>query len=217
MAKSKPAKDITLQVVTQFVLILGALIMLLPFIWMLATSFKPPEEVITWPPQFIPRRPTFNNYIEAFQAAPFFRFFLNSLIVSTISTASILLTSSFAGFIFAKYRFPGRTLLFLIILATSMVPFQSYMIPFYLMVSKLGWLNTYQGLALPLLVMSFGIFFMRQNIVSIPDELMDAARIDGCSEFRIYWQIIMPLSKSAMAAWPSLPLRMPGATLSGPC
>ncbi|WP_461364794.1 carbohydrate ABC transporter permease [Candidatus Darwinibacter acetoxidans] len=200
MAKSKPAKDITLQVVTQFVLILGALIMLLPFIWMLATSFKPPEEVITWPPQFIPRRPTFNNYIEAFQAAPFFRFFLNSLIVSTISTASILLTSSFAGFIFAKYRFPGRTLLFLIILATSMVPFQSYMIPFYLMVSKLGWLNTYQGLALPLLVMSFGIFFMRQNIVSIPDELMDAARIDGCSEFRIYWQIIMPLSKSAMAA-----------------
>ena len=174
--------------------------MLLPFIWMLSTSLKPPEEVITWPPQFIPRRPTFNNYIEAFSAAPFFRFFLNSLCVSSISTVSILLTSSFAGFIFAKYQFPGRTLLFLIILATSMVPFQSYMIPFYLMVNRLGWINTYQGLALPLLVMSFGIFFMRQNIVSIPDELLDAARIDGCSEFRIYWQIIMPLSKSAMAA-----------------
>ena len=96
------------------------------------------------------------------------RFFLNSLLVSTISTGSILLTSSLAGFIFAKYRFPGRSLIFMIILATSMVPFQSYMIPFYLMVSELGWISTYQGLALPLLVMAFGIFFMRQNIVSIP-------------------------------------------------
>ncbi|HHT91556.1 MAG TPA: carbohydrate ABC transporter permease, partial [Firmicutes bacterium] len=182
------------------VLALGAVAMLLPFVWMLSTSFKPPDEVITWPPKFIPKNPTTANYVEAFTAVPLMRFFLNSLLVSTISTGSILLTSSLAGFIFAKYRFPGRSLIFMIILATSMVPFQSYMIPFYLMVSELGWISTYQGLALPLLVMAFGIFFMRQNIVSIPDELMDAARIDGCSEFRIYWQIILPLCKSALAA-----------------
>lgn len=184
----------------QLLLVLGAISMILPFVWMFSTSFKPPEEVITWPPKFIPMRPTINNYIEAFQTAPFFRFFLNSLVVSSLSTISILLTSSFAGFIFAKYRFPGKNLIFIIILSTAMVPFQSYMIPFYLIVNKLGWINTYQGLALPLLIMSFGIFFMRQNIVSIPDELMDAARIDGCSEFKIYYRVIMPLSKPAMAA-----------------
>ena len=188
------------KILVQMVLILGAVSMLLPFIWMLATSFKPPEEVITWPPSFIPRKPTFMNYIEAFQTAPFHRFFLNSLMVSTISTIFILLTSSLSGYIFAKYKFPGKNLIFMTILATAMVPFQSYMIPFYLMVNKLGWINTYQGLALPLLIMSFGIFFMRQNIVIIPDELMDAAKIDGCSNFKIYYRIILPLSKPAMAA-----------------
>ncbi|HBN97627.1 MAG TPA: hypothetical protein DDZ66_15180 [Firmicutes bacterium] len=200
MARSSHAKATPGQIVIHIVLVLGAAAMLLPFIWMLSTSVKPPEEVITWPPQFIPRNPTFDNYVEAFTAVPLARFFLNSTLISTVSTVSILLTSSLAGFVFAKYRFPGRNLLFLVILATSMVPFQSYMIPFYLMVNRLGWISTYQGLVLPLLVMAFGIFFMRQNIMSVPDELMDAARIDGCSEFRIYWQIILPLSKSAMAA-----------------
>ncbi|NMB10969.1 MAG: carbohydrate ABC transporter permease [Firmicutes bacterium] len=200
MAQTKHARIQLGQVIGHILVALGALTMILPFIWMLSTSFKPPEEVITWPPQFIPRHPTLQNYVEAFAAAPFLRFFLNSLLVASVSTISILLTSSFAGFIFAKYRFPGRDLIFLLILATSMVPFQSYMIPFYLMVNRLGWINTYQGLALPLMIMAFGIFFMRQNIVGIPDELMDAARIDGCSEFRIYWQIILPLCKSAMAA-----------------
>ncbi|NMB24647.1 MAG: carbohydrate ABC transporter permease [Firmicutes bacterium] len=199
--KSTSGKRISLPyVIARLLLFMGALAMLLPFIWMLSTSLKPANEVITWPPQFIPRHPTFNNYVEAMGAAPFLRFFLNSLLVSSISTVSILLTSSLSGFIFAKYRFPGRDIIFLAILATSMVPFQSYMIPFYLMVNGLGWINTYQGLALPLLVMSFGIFFMRQNIMGIPDELMDAARIDGCSEFGIWWRMILPLSKSAMAA-----------------
>ncbi len=188
------------KIAVHLILLLGAVSMLLPFIWMLATSFKPPEEVITWPPTFIPKHPTIENYIEAFQAAPFHRFFLNSLIVSSISTISILLTSSLSGFIFAKYRFRGKNLIFLLILATSMVPFQSYMIPFYLMVNRLGWINTYQGLALPLLVMSFGIFFMRQNIITIPDELLEAARIDGCSDLKIYYSIILPLSKPALAA-----------------
>ncbi|HHY46408.1 MAG TPA: carbohydrate ABC transporter permease [Firmicutes bacterium] len=187
-------------IAVQVILAAGALTMVLPFIWMLSTSFKPPAEVISWPPRFIPLHPTVKNYVDAMKAAPFFRFFINSFLVSGISTLSILLTSSFSGFLFAKYRFPGRDIIFIAILATAMVPFQSYMIPFYLFMRDLGWLSTYQGLVAPLLIMSFGIFFMRQNILSIPDELMDAARIDGCSEFGIYTKIILPLSKAALSA-----------------
>ncbi len=200
MAYYKHPRISPFRVITQVLLVLGGITMILPFLWMVSTSFKPPQEIITWPPQFIPKNVTLSNYIEALQAAPFLRFFINSLLVASISTISVLFTSSFAGFIFAKYKFPGRDLIFIIILATSMVPFQSYIIPFYLMVNRLGWINTYQGLALPWIIMSFGIFFMRQNIIAIPDELMDAARIDGCSEFMIYRNIVLPLSKSAMAA-----------------
>jgi multiple sugar transport system permease protein len=197
---SSESRSTASNIAVHTLLIFGAIIMLLPFVWMLSTSFKPPQEVIAWPPNFIPIHPTFQNYVGAFKTAPFVMFFLNSLTVAVIAMVSVLFTSTLAGFIFAKYKFPGRNLIFIIILATSMVPFQSYMIPFYLLINRLGWINTYQGLAMPCLIMSFGIFFMRQNILSIPDELLDSARIDGCSEFRIYWQIILPLSKPAIAA-----------------
>lgn len=193
-------KNKTFDICVEIILIFGAASMLLPFIWMVSTSFKPPAEVISWPPRFIPLHPTVQNYLNAFAAAPFAKFFLNSLLVATLSTVSILLTSSLSGFILAKYEFPGRNLIFVTILATAMVPFQSYMISFYLMMKNVGWINTYQGLVAPLLVMSFGIFFMRQNTISIPDELLDAARIDGCAEFTIYYRIILPLVKPAMAA-----------------
>jgi multiple sugar transport system permease protein len=193
-------KIYVMDVFIETVLILGAATMILPFIWMLSTSFKPATEVISWPPRFIPVHPTFQNYRNAFQAAPFIRFFFNSALVSTISTVSILLTSSLSGYIFAKYKFPGKNILFISILATSMVPFQTYMISFYLLMKNFGWINTYQGLVAPLLVMSFGIFLMRQNISGIPDELLDAARIDGCTEFSIYRRIIFPLSRPALAA-----------------
>jgi multiple sugar transport system permease protein len=184
----------------EIILLFGAATMILPFIWMLSTSFKPAAEVIAWPPRFIPIHPTFQNYKDAFQAAPFAKFFFNSMLVSTISTVSILLTSSLSGYIFAKYKFPGKNILFLTILATSMVPFQTYMVSFYLLMKNFGWINTYQGLVAPLLVMSYGIFLLRQNISGIPDELLDAARIDGCAEFAIYSRIVFPLSKPAMAA-----------------
>ena len=185
----------------QAVLLLGAALMLLPLVWMVSTSLKPPDEVLSWPPQLIPRSPTLENYRGVFEAAPFGRFFLNSLLVSSVSTVAILATSSLAGFVFAKYSFPFKTFLFVLVLATAMVPFETYMLPLYLLMKDFEWINTYQGLIAPYVIMSFGIFFMRQAIGSaIPDELLDAARIDGSSELGLYWRIVLPLSTNALGA-----------------
>jgi multiple sugar transport system permease protein len=192
---------IVAEALVQLALLLGAALMLLPLVWMVSTSFKPADEVLTWPPKLIPAAPTLDNYRGVFEAAPFGRFFLNSLLVSTVSTIAILFTSSLAGFVFAKYRFPLRTPLFVLVLATAMIPFETYMLPLYLLMKDLEWINTYQGLVAPYVIMSFGIFFMRQAIgSSIPDELLDAARIDGSSEPGIYWRLILPLSTNAMGA-----------------
>lgn len=187
--------------VTYGLLSFGAIIMILPFIWMLSTSLKLPEDVLAWPPEFIPPKVTMSNYVGVFETAPFQRFFLNSVLVATLATLSVLFTSVLAGFVFAKYRFRGRNFLFILILATAMIPFETYMIPLYLTMKGLHLINTYWGLAGPYLIMSFGIFFMRQTIsASIPDELIDAARIDGCAEWRIFAQIVVPLSRSPLGA-----------------
>jgi multiple sugar transport system permease protein len=185
----------------QVTLLVGAILMVLPFVYMVGTSFKPAPEVISWPPTLVPKNPTWENYQTLASKAPFARFFLNSLIVSIISTLGILFTSTLAGYIFSKYRFPGRDLLFTIVLATAMVPFETYLIPLYLIAKDLKMINSYQGLVAPYLIMSFGIFLMRQNIGSaIPDELLDAGRIDGCSEWHLFRQIVVPLSTSAIGA-----------------
>lgn len=194
-------RDAALRLLQQAVLIFGSIIMVLPFIWMLSTSLKPPTEVVSWPPRFIPLHPTLENYVTVFQTAPFHLFFLNSLLMASVSTLSILLTSTLAGFVFGKYRFPGRNFLFILILATAMVPFETYMIPLYLLMKDLKLINTFPGLVAPYLIMSYGIFFMRQNVIaSLPDELIDAARIDGANEWRMYWQLVVPLLRGAMGA-----------------
>jgi multiple sugar transport system permease protein len=186
---------------TQLLLLLGAVIMLLPFIYMVGTSTKPPTEVLTWPPTLFARNPTWDNYGNLLTVAPFPRFFLNSLIMSTASMASILVTSTIAGYIFGKHTFPGRNFIFMLVLATSMVPFETYLIPLYFIVKDLHLINTYAGMTAPYLIMSFGIFLMRQSISSnIPDELLDAGRIDGCSEWRLFGQIVLPLTKSSIGA-----------------
>lgn len=186
--------------IMHMVLILGSILMVIPFVWMFVTSIKPSIEVLSWPPSFIPKSPTLENYRTVFRTAPFLRYFLNTFLISTISTLSILFTSSLSGFIFAKHRFAGRNVLFLVMLTTAMIPLETYMISLYILINKFGWINTYQGVVAPILVMSFGVFFMRQSILSIPDELLDAARIDGSSEWRIYTTIILPLSRSALGA-----------------
>ncbi len=182
-------------------LLFGAVFMVIPFVWMFSTSFKPEVEVLAWPPQIFPQNFTFRNFVELFAQAPFLRFFLNSTIISITSTVVVLLTSIIGGFIFGKYAFPGRNLLFSLILVTAIVPFESYIIPLYTTMVQWHWINTYQGIIAPYLVMSFGIFLMRQHISStISDELMDAARIDGCTEFRILKDIVLPLTKSSGGA-----------------
>lgn len=189
------------RIAIQVTLMTGSVIMILPFIYMVGTSFKPPTEIIAWPPTLWPKQPTLENYALLRTQAPFARFFLNSAIMSTASTVGILITSALAGYIFAKFRFPGRNLLFITLLATAMVPFETYLIPLYLVAKNLRLINTYTGLVAPYFVMSFGIFLMRQNIgASIPDDLLDAARIDGSSEWRIFTTLVVPLSKGALSA-----------------
>jgi multiple sugar transport system permease protein len=180
---------------------LGALFMLLPMIWMLATSFKLPGEIAVWPPRLLPNAPTLANYTGLFQAAPFLRFFGNSVFISIASTISCVITSVLAGAIFAKYRFPGRAVLFTLVLATAIVPFEAYMIPLYIELVRIHWINTYQAIILPTLVMSFGIFLVRQHVASaIPDELLEAARVDGASEWWTFRRVLVPLSGNAMSA-----------------
>ena len=183
------------------ILLLGGIFMVLPMLWMLATSFKPAPEIAVWPPVLLPQAPTLANYSGVFETAPFGRFFANSVGMSLVATLSVMVTSLLAGAVFAKYRFPGRTALFGLIIATAIVPFESYMIPLYLQLNAIGWINTYQGIVLPTLFMSFGIFLMRQHVASaIPTDYLEAARIDGASEWWILIRVIAPLSVSAFSA-----------------
>src|SRR4051794_28113902 len=183
------------------VLMLGAALMVLPMLWMLATSLKSSAEIAIWPPHLLPRQPTLANFVDIFQVAPFGRFFANSAGLSLVATVSVAVTSLLAGAVFAKYRFPGRGVLFGLIIATAIVPFESYMIPLYLQLNAIKWINTYQGIVLPYLFMSFGIFLMRQHVASaIPTDYLEAARIDGASEWWILRRIIAPLSTPALSA-----------------
>ena len=188
-----------LTAIAHAILFLGAIIMVLPMLWMLVTSFKPGPEIAIWPPVWLPKEPTLANYSGVFETAPFGRFFLNSTGMSLVATLSVALTSLLAGAVFAKYRFPLRTALFGLIIATAIVPFESYMIPLYIQLNTIGWINTYQGIVLPTLFMSFGIFLMRQHVASaIPTDYLEAARIDGASEWRIFYSIMVPLASSVI-------------------
>jgi len=182
------------------VLIVGAVLMLLPFEWMVVASLMAPNEIMARPLVWLPAIPQLQNYARLAQAIPLGRMYLNSLIVTTAITLGILLSSSLAGYGFAKFQFPGRDVLFLLVLATLMIPFFVFLIPVFYVVSQLDWVDTYQGLIVPHIVTAFGIFLMRQYMLSLPDELLDAARIDGASEFAIYWRIVLPLVGPALGA-----------------
>ena len=190
-----------LKVIKHTLLLFGSVIMILPFVWMFSTAFKPPTEVLSYPPQFIPSTWTIENFVKVFDTAPFVRFFMNSLLMSVFCTITVLLTSSVAGYVFGKFNFPGKTFLFTVTLATSMVPLECYMVPLYMSMVKLHWVNTFIGLVAPTLIMSYGIFFMRQNVMAtVPDELLDAARIDGAGEYRIFGSIVFPLLAGSCGA-----------------
>lgn len=180
-------------------LCVGFIIMVFPFFWMLVSSVKPREELLSYPPKFYTLRPTLEYYKQLFTLVPMHRYLFNSIVVAVTVTITNLFLSSLAGYAFAKHKFYGNKFLFTIILGSMMVPWQVNIIPSFIIVKKLGWLNSFYGLIIPAMVNAFGIFLMRQIISTIPDELIDAAHIDGCSEFYIFWRIILPLSKSGLA------------------
>ena len=189
------------QVLLVVVLSVGALVMLVPFIWMLATSLSRGAN-IAMPriPRLWPSDPSLFNYDVAVRNLPVLRYYWNSLVVTTSATLGLLLFSSMAGYAFAKGRFLGKSLLFLMLLTTLMIPFEIRMIPMYLLMRDLGLNDTLLALILPFVAGGFGTFLMRQYITSIPTELVDAARVDGANEFTIYWRIILPLCGPVMAA-----------------
>lgn len=187
------------RVVIVAVLTLGALGMILPYYWMVLSSIKPPEELYTYPPRFGVFHPTLKAYIELFTLLPMARALLNSVFVASAVTVSNLFFCSLAGYAFAKLRFPGRDGIFLVLLFSLMIPWQVNLIPGFVIIKQLGWLNSFWALIIPKLALPFGIFLCRQYIMSIPDALIEAARIDGCTEFGIYRRVILPLITPALA------------------
>ena len=178
----------------------GAIIVFFPFFWMAVTSLKTAPEIQRVPLQVAPDNwLNFSNYVEVFKREPFLRYLLNSAIVASVAAISSVVVSSLAGFGFAKYRFPGRDFFFLAVVGIMMVPFQSVVVPLYMMMNDLGLLDTYAGIVAPDLVSVFGVFLMRQSIEMIPNDYIDAARMDGCSELRIFFVVILPAVKPAIA------------------
>ncbi|MGH3746712.1 MAG: carbohydrate ABC transporter permease [Micromonosporaceae bacterium] len=183
-----------------YTLLIGAsLLTLLPLLYMVSLSLQTEAETLSGEPVLVPEVLRFSNYLELFERSPFERFMLNSLITAGAITVSHLLFDPLIGYVFAKFRFPFRNTMFVMLLATLMVPLFVRMIPLYVAMANLGWLNSYQALITPFLMDAFGIFLMRQFIQPIPDDLLKAARIDGASEFRIYWQIVLPQARPALA------------------
>ena len=177
----------------------GLVVMVTPFVWMILSSLKPEAEIRMSPPTWWPQTFTLANFHELFTRLNFPQFFTNSAVVAIAVTVGNLVFCSMLGYAFAKIDFWGRDWLFRIVLGTLMVPGVVLLVPLFVLVSKLGMVNTYAGLILPFIAGPFGAFLMRQFISALPDELIDAARVDGASEWRIFWRIIVPLCRPALA------------------
>lgn len=182
------------------ILLSGSVVMLLPFFWMLSTSLKIPEEIFIFPPIWIPSRLAWENYVKTVTVMPFGRFYFNSFFVATSITVFQIFTASLAAFAFARLRFKGRNALFMLYLATLMIPFHVMLIPNFIIVRYLNWFDSYQALILPPAFSALSTFLLRQYYLSLPMELDEAARIDGASSFDIWWRVVMPLSGPVIAA-----------------
>ena len=177
-----------------------ALVMLLPIFWMLVTSLKPGEEVFIYPIQVWPESWHWKNYIDLFQqpGVPLIRWFFNSFFLAIMVTGLVLIITSMAAYAFARLKFPFRDRLFFLVVAAMVVPGQVTLVPVYIMLQKLGWIDTFYGLIVPGLAGPFGVFLLRQFFLNIPRDIEEAARIDGCGNLRIFFQIILPLAKPAL-------------------
>jgi multiple sugar transport system permease protein len=187
------------------ILIIGALAMVMPYVWMITTSLKSQSQMLTYPPQWIPTEFVWQNYARAWQAAPFAKYFFNSIVVALAVTLGDLITGALAAYAFARIKFPGRDAFFALYLASMMIPHQMTIIPSYLVLSKFGEMNkafgldTYFALIAPFLASAFGVFLLRQSFLQIPNELEDAATLDGCGRLGFLWRIVVPLSRPGLA------------------
>lgn len=197
---SRQAKRTLTNILLYSVLILVSLFMLLPFVWMLSTSFKLAEDIFGYPPQLIPANPVLDNYIYVIFEKGVLQNLYNTAVIAALATLAALFFSTLAGYGFAKYEFPGKKGLFAFLLATMIIPGAVMLVPSYILMRQFGWVDTFWPLILPGAASAFWIFFFRQFISTISDELLDAARIDGASDFRIYWNIIVPIIAPAMVS-----------------
>lgn len=179
-------------------MLVSCAVMLVPFIWMVTTAFKTEAEALMSPPKWIPSSLQWRNFSDAWNAAPFGMYFLNSFFMAITTTLGEVFTTILAAYAFAKMKFFGKNVVFAILLGTLMIPGQMLLLPNYVTMARLGWLNSYKALIIPWLVSVFGIFLLRQFFRGIPDELRDSARIDGCGRFRFLFTIVVPLSKPAI-------------------
>ena len=188
------------EALTHLALLFFAAVAFGAILWLVLASFKTGSELVEMPPTFLPRQWTLDNYVEILTVNNFTRNLLNSIIVAVPTIFLVLFTSSITGYVFAKYQFPAKEILFVLILSTMMIPFAVTLLPLFRFVTMLGWADTYQALVVPVCVSAFGIFLMRQFLEGIPNELIDAGRIDGASDWWIYLHIIIPLSVSPLSA-----------------
>jgi ABC-type glycerol-3-phosphate transport system permease component len=197
---SRLSRKILADIVLYAVLILISIFMVLPFVWMLSTSFKLPQDIFGYPPRLIPENPTLSNYIYIFQEKSLLRILFNTIIIALLSTLLSLFFTTLGGYGFAKFEFPSKKILFAILLATMIIPGAVMMVPTFVIMRELGWVDKFWPLIVPGAANAFGIFFFRQYISTINDELMDAARIDGATEFGIFWRIILPIIAPGMVS-----------------
>ncbi len=186
-----------LTVLNYGLLSIGGLVMLFPYLWMVSTSFK--ARGTAYNLSLIPEAFSIDAYRTLLSASLLPQWYANTLIVATISTASVVFFSALAGFVFAKYRFPGREIMFTAILTTIMIPTEMMIVPWYVGIAQAGWIDSLTGVLVPNMLTAFGVFVMRQFIANIPDELLDAGRLDGVSEFGLFWRICLPLARPALA------------------
>ena len=187
-------------IVLNVLLIVLGLVTVYPFVWMLSSSFKQNKEIMALEQHLLPQIFTVKNYITMNARFNFMRFFFNSLLVTIVVTLAVIYTSTICGFVLSKYKFRGRNLLFGFVLSTMMIPWCVTIIPKYSMIQNFGWLDSYKALIVPALFSGFGIFNMKQHIATLPDEILEAARIDGADEFFIFHRIIFPMAKNGISS-----------------
>jgi multiple sugar transport system permease protein len=197
-ASAPPGKRNMAQYIRWVLLFGGGLLMVMPLAYMISTSMKWPWEVYNI--GLIPEEPTLENYTYVLEDGRFFGWFINSLVIATITTLSALFFDSLVGYTLCKFKFRGRYIIFIAILSTLMIPTEMLVIPWYMMSQSLGWLDSYWGIMFPGLMTAFGVFLMKQFFETVPDDFLEAARIDGLNEFQIWWQVAMPMVRPALAA-----------------